>query len=159
MQKIISPIEFDESLIGQHIDFSTSVYFNIPGKPRGKERPRTRRFKNFITTYTPKNTVEYENCVRNSYKNSVGNVKLQDAIEADILAIFEPPKSTSNKEKQRMIDGKVRYTKKSDCDNIAKVVLDALNNIAYNDDSQICDLHVKKIYGEEPKVRVILRQV
>lgn len=151
-KETICPIEFDESLRKKYIDFE------VPGRPRGKERPRTVRLGNHITTYTPKNTVEYEKSIRKSYKNSAGNFKLENAINAEILAIFPVPKSTSKKLKEQMLNGNIIYTKKPDCDNIAKVILDALNNTAYNDDSQVCKLTVEKIYGEEPKVKISLQE-
>lgn len=159
MSDIVSPIEFDDNLIGKNINFSDSVYFCIPGKPKGKERPRTRRFKNFVTTYTPKNTVEYEKLIKKSYHDSTGNVKLENAIEASIVGTFPIPQSVSKKLRSEMINGNIDYTKKIDCDNLAKVVLDALNKIAYDDDSQVCNLHVFKKYGENPKVQVYLKEI
>lgn len=39
---------------------------------------------------------------------------------------------------------------------MAKVIADALNGLAYDDDAQITDLSVLKRYGEEPEVRVKL---
>lgn len=156
--QIKQPIEFDESLIGKGIDFRSSVDFYIDGKPRGKERPRSRRFKNFITTYTPKNTIQYENHIKKTYLNSVGTVKLQGPLQATVTAIFSPPESISRKKKQKLLEQKF-YTKKPDCDNIEKIVFDALNGLAYNDDSQICDVYTKKRYGEIPMVRVSLREL
>lgn len=58
-----------------------------------------------------------------------------------------------------MLEGKIRYTKKIDCDNLAKAILDSLNGIAYKDDSQVCELSVRKMYGEVPKVIVLLTEL
>ena len=58
-----------------------------------------------------------------------------------------------------MIAGKILHTKKIDCDNLAKTVLDALNGIAYDDDKQICRLYVEKRYGKSPCVKVRLIEV
>lgn len=44
--------------------------------------------------------------------------------------------------------------KKPDADNIAKVICDALNGIAYADDSHIINLMINKKYGENPGVHV-----
>lgn len=41
-------------------------------------------------------------------------------------------------------------TGKPDCDNIAKAVLDALNGVAFDDDSQVVTLVVRKY----PRVRI-----
>ena len=48
-------------------------------------------------------------------------------------------------------------TKKPDTDNIAKTILDSLNGIAFEDDKQVVALLVKKLYGEEAKVVVSLK--
>lgn len=152
-REIISPISFDESLIRR------SVQFSVMGKPRGKERPRVVRMGNKITTYTPKNTVDYENQVRKSYRSINGQIKLNNAIQANMLAIFPVPKSLSKKKREELLTGNVRYTKKPDCDNIGKVVLDALNKVAYDDDSQVCKMCVEKFYGPEPMVKVELKEL
>ena len=58
-----------------------------------------------------------------------------------------------------MLKGDLRPIKKPDCDNIAKIILDALNGIAFHDDSQIVTLEVFKYYSERPKVYVDIWEV
>ena len=55
--------------------------------------------------------------------------------------------------------GKITHTNKLDCDNLAKIILDSLNGIAYKDDAQVCELLVCKYYGDEPKVEVMLYEI
>jgi Holliday junction resolvase RusA-like endonuclease len=55
-----------------------------------------------------------------------------------------------------MLDGHIRPTKTPDTDNIAKSVLDALNKVAYKDDSCVVDLIVEKWYSENPRVEVYI---
>lgn len=38
---------------------------------------------------------------------------------------------------------------KPDIDNIQKAVLDGLNGVAYDDDSQVVDVHCRKVYTDE----------
>jgi Holliday junction resolvase RusA-like endonuclease len=64
------------------------------------------------------------------------------------------PASASKKKQQSMLHGGIRPTKKPDCDNIAKAVLDALNGIAYYDDSQVVTVTVEKLYSDTPRVEV-----
>lgn len=52
-----------------------------------------------------------------------------------------------------MLNG-IGYMHKPDADNIAKIVLDGLNSIAYDDDNQITELIVKKIYGSKAYIKV-----
>ena len=93
-----------------------------------------------------------------SYYASNSDTKLKGAIKAEIRGVFPLPKSTSNKQKEKMLSGEIKYTKKLDCDNMAKCILDALNNIAYDDDSQIYELKVSKEYGENPRVEITLKE-
>ncbi len=48
-----------------------------------------------------------------------------------------------------MTSGNLKPCKKPDADNIANVVSDDLNGILYEDDNQICNLNVKKLYTEQ----------
>lgn len=45
---------------------------------------------------------------------------------------------------------------KPDVDNVAKIILDGLNKVAYNDDNQITDIKIRKIYDTESYVKVKL---
>ena len=131
--------------------------FTVYGIPKAKGRPRFAKRGKFISTYTPQETVNYENLIKLSYQTEIEEKKFfKGAIKADICAIFPIPKSASKKNREKMIIGEIPYTKKPDADNIAKTILDAINNIAFDDDSQINELHVTKIYGEQPRVEVSL---
>ena len=116
------------------------ISFEIPGKPQAKQRPR--HGKGF--TYTPKETVQFENWVRLCFR---GQPKLEGALVAELTFQFQKPK-TSKREYP---------TTKPDSDNLAKSILDSLNGFAYDDDSQVVELHAKKVYGE-PKTIVVIRQ-
>lgn len=39
-------------------------------------------------------------------------------------------------------------------DNCIKIIADALNKIAYHDDTQIVDCQVRKFYSDDPRVEV-----
>ncbi|HHD2713896.1 RusA family crossover junction endodeoxyribonuclease [Clostridium perfringens] len=69
--------------------------------------------------------------------------------KALIVAYYKIPKSYSKKRVQAIRDGLEKPIKKPDADNIAKIILDSLNGIAYKDDSQIIELSVIKRYTEE----------
>jgi Holliday junction resolvase RusA-like endonuclease len=129
--------------------------FEIIGKPGAKGRPR---FTKYGKTYTDEKTVNYENLVKLSYQNQV-NGKFGEDEELSVLihAYFPIPKSTSKKQKDMMINYQRQPTVKPDCDNIAKVILDSLNNVAYKDDSQVVELTVAKFYSDNPRVEVIIQ--
>jgi len=136
------------------------IFFTIPGEPKGKQRPRTGVTRDGRRVmYTPAETSNYENYVKLMYKLHCQDQKLSGALHANITGVFAVPASESRKKKEQMLQGKIRHTKKIDCDNLAKIVLDALNGLAYDDDKQVCELEVRKIYGETPMVAVSIWEV
>lgn len=139
-----------------------SVRFTVPGQPKGKDRARTvRRGGGKSFSYTPEGTILYENLIKTCYLQDAGHVLFNDGqpLAVDIIAFYEVPKSYSKKKKQEMLDGQLYPTKKPDIDNIAKCVLDALNKLAYRDDTQVVRLHMEKHYAEIPRVEVEIREV
>lgn len=133
------------------------VKFEILGKPTAKARPRLGKHGN---TYTPDKTANYESLVRLIFRNHYpGHKPYEGIVEATITAIFEVPKSYSKKKTKMLLETHNNYTHKPDLDNIAKIILDSLNGIAYKDDSQVTILHSNKEYGEQAKVIVELREV
>ena len=136
-----------------------SVTFTIPGQPKGKMRPKVTVQGGYAHAYTPKETTNDESYVKVMYQICKDKAFLEGAIRADIVAYFPIPKSTSKKSRALMLAGEIKYTKKVDCDNLAKIVLDSLNGIAYKDDAQIFELSVKKLYADEPRVVVTLTEV
>lgn len=134
--------------------------FVIYGEPKGKGRPRFRNAGKFITTYTPKETADYETLVRFSFMQQVLDAYvIQGEVKATIKSYFPIPKSTSKKKKLDMINGCIHPVKKPDTDNIAKIILDSLNSIAYRDDSQVVELKVEKHYSESPRVEVEITEI
>lgn len=151
---IEAPITFDESLIRK------SVSFTVKGDPFGKQRPRFVRRGRYVSTYTPKETVDYENKVRQSYRKQTNlTEQLKAPIAANILAVYRIPKNTSKIKRKLMLEREIFPIVKPDSDNIGKVILDPLNGITYKDDAGVVKLNVEKIYGETPGVIVHLKEI
>lgn len=130
-----------------------NVCFSVPGKPQGKGRPRFTRSGH---TYTPDRTAEYEERVKLAYKQAGGS-KLSGFVAADICAVFAVPKSYTKAQRAAALNASFA-PKKPDCDNIAKIILDALNGLAYDDDAQVVKLRVEKRYGATEHVLVVLEE-
>lgn len=142
------------------------IIFNVTGEPVGKGRPRFYRRGKGVGTYTPDKTIEYEERIRqafirgvSTYGDKVPTFPEDAAVKMQIMATFGIPKSASKKKKAEMIAGFIRPTKKPDADNIAKIVADALNGIAYKDDTQLVEIEVRKFYGEQPRISVNLERI
>lgn len=132
-----------------------SFLFTVPGKPMGKQRPRSAR-QGYM--YTPKETVIYENLVKHEFISKYPNAEpLPGAVMLKICAEYPIPESWSKKKKIEAVDmaafPKV-FPKKPDWDNVGKIVSDALNGIAYADDSQVFYAVVMKRYSTRPMLTV-----
>lgn len=138
-----------------------SIQFVVPGQPFGKQRPKFSRAGQYVKTYTPKETVSYENLVKVMYQQEAkGKMFSDDAmLDVRIIAYYDIPKSTSKKKRKAMLEHKIRPTKKPDWDNIGKIICDSLNKVAYHDDSAVVDAQVRKFYSEQPRVDVKIRQI
>lgn len=134
--------------------------FTIPGEPCGKARPRVVHNGNFSRAYTPEKTVNYETLVKLEYQRQCGGAYISaGGIHMSIIARCAIPNSASKRKAQAMLDGAIRPTKKPDCDNIIKIICDALNGIAYKDDAQIISVSIEKRYSVMPSVEVALQEV
>lgn len=127
--------------------------FTIPGEPVAKGRPRMTRTGR---AYTPSKTRLYEVHIQDLWRRGTApTLPAGQPLRVSVDAFFSVPKSTSKKQKMKM-DG-APHIKKPDADNVVKAVLDALNGLAFEDDSRICDLKVVKRYTlGEPRVEVTL---
>ena len=134
--------------------------FKIPGEPMGKQRPKFSRQGQFVKTYTPQKTVNYETYVKERFLIEYPEYKpLEGELVVRINSYFPIPKSFSKKKKEQAEMGMIKPTKKPDCDNIAKIVLDSLNGIAFMDDKQVVNLVVTKNYDPIPRVEVDIKEI
>jgi Holliday junction resolvase RusA-like endonuclease len=132
----------------------TRISFEVPGEPVAKERPRTNMATGVV--YTPDKTKNYEETVKWCYQMAAHGARFPDNEPLSMLVVaYRPiPKSASAKKKSLMRAGAERPITKPDWDNVGKIVSDALNGIAYRDDSQIVDARVVKRYSDNPMVKV-----
>ena len=135
--------------------------FEIPGSPIGQGRPKFSTVNGHAVAYDPEKSRNYKAYVKllaTQAMKEQGFEMIEGPCSLDILAFFEVPKSKSKKFKERALEGLERPTKKPDIDNIVKAIQDALNKLAYKDDSSIVYLSVGKYYSDVPRVEVILRE-
>lgn len=139
-----------------------AICFTVPGKPQGKARARTgyNPKTKQVMSHTPDNTVLYENFIKTCYMQETDHIfNRGEPLSICITACFEPVKSAPKKQRALMMQNKVRPTKKPDIDNIIKAVLDALNGIAYKDDTQVVQVRASKVYQDDARVDVTIEEL
>lgn len=130
-----------------------TVSFVIPMKPIGKERPRL----SGGIVYTPAKTAAYENFIKGCYIEQCGNVSFGcRAIKMSVKAYIKPLSSFKKDEVSAALNGEIKPSSKPDADNVLKAVLDALNELAYDDDRYIYKLDVEKFYSDIPRTEITI---
>lgn len=133
-----------------------SIVFEVPGKVQGKGRPR---FTKDGHAFTPSSTRMYEREILKAFR-AAGGTKLSGPLHVDIEAVYGVQKTATKAERMRRLNGDELALKKPDLDNIEKVVYDALNGIAYEDDAYIVSTRtIKGRYEEKPRLIVRVREI
>ena len=130
---------------------SDAVVFIIWSEPVAKGRPRFAKGR----TYTPKKTKQYEDRVAEiASREMQSKPPLGGAVKMEVIACFRVPHSWPSWKRLAAQAGLLGHTHRPDLDNIGKAVSDALNGIVYEDDCQITEMDIKKLYGYRDCVQV-----
>lgn len=130
--------------------------FIVEGRPKPKQRPRVVRGGR---AFTPKETLEAEQKIRDAYINQCGGYYWGDKpVEVCMTFIFPIAESWSKKKKADAIAGKLKMTSTPDVDNLVKLVLDGLGTF-FKNDSYVINVVANKEYGEKGQTIVWLKDV
>ena len=135
------------------------IAITVPGTITPWKRAQRRRMANAVVTFTDRKVEAYHATVRLAAERAMnGSSPIEGAIEMVVTAVFAPPSSWSRKRQRLAIAGEIAKLTKPDIENSVKGVLDALQSIAYRDDSQIVRLTAIKRYGDRPRLEITLRE-
>lgn len=127
------------------------IALSVPGEPQGKQRPKWSK----VGTYSPKKTVNYETYIKELFAVAYPDFEpVESALEMELTAGLLIPPSQSNRKKRLMEEREIRPTKRPDGDNVLKVVMDALEGLAYKNDSQIVTALIEKYYTKKPGLEI-----
>lgn len=117
---------------------TASVSFTVPGKPQGKQRPRLGKGGR---VYTPSATKRYEHMVA-------------------WAALGARPREWS-KQGRFVVEVTMYFAdlRRRDVDNVLKGILDGMNGVLYEDDSQVVAASaIKWLDRETPRTVVVVRR-
>jgi len=144
---------------GQGKRMTFQVIFQVDGTPVPKGRPRFARRGKFVSTYSPKTTVDYETKVSDAARTAMGSQKpLEGPVVACIYITLPIPASNPKKQFKACLSGQERPIKRSDIDNFVKAIFDGMNGIVFFDDSQVVSLHATKVYGTIGMAEVMVQE-
>ena len=123
------------------------ITFTVYGNAEPKARARTVRLKNGRTvSYTPGKTAAWEDSIKLQALEHRPGKLLDGPLVLEVTFFLQRPQSRPKK---------CRYPdRKPDLDNLIKSLKDACEGIIYTNDSRIVEEHVKKEYGDPPRVEV-----
>lgn len=127
------------------------VTFSVPGEPVPQPRPRVSTRGGFARAYVPKQhpVHEYRGAIASAAADA-GLTATDEPLNVVIDAVFARPKSHLRKSG---VKPDAPRLPRPDVDNLAKAVLDALQDVI-GDDTCVARLVVEKSYGEEARTTV-----
>jgi len=136
------------------------VEFTIPGKP--KPKGNAKRIAKLFGSKTP--TIINDRDVQRKQRDfSVAAMKFRPEVNGiwecpirlEVTFVFKAPQKPKWKW-AAALKGILLHVVRPDTDNLTKFVKDALEEIFYVDDKQVCEEYVRKIYGPQAETRIKL---
>ena len=128
-------------------------------KPQARPKVFHKVLKNgrpFVSTFSPKTDWFHLVYIESLKQKNLLKNRLSGALRLNLLFCMPIPKSISKKKKEKLF----YVSKRPDVDNLAKAVMDAINQVGlWEDDSQIAVLEVSKIYAEEPRCVIYIQEL
>ena len=128
-----------------------AITFTVPGDPVPQPRPRVSTRGGFARAYVPSThpVHAYRDAIAAAAR-SAGLTTTGEVLNVVIDAVFERPKSHLRKSGVNLDAPRLP---RPDVDNLAKAVLDALQDVM-GDDTNVARLVVEKSYGTEARTTV-----
>jgi len=138
------------------------LHIVIPGEPQALARARAFRCGKGIRMYDSQKSVKWQ--IKQFMFHALTNYADGDTkrgrdhfdsggYDVSIRLYCQAPSSLPKRDLNRLSWGLLDKTTKIDCDNAAKLILDAGNQTLWHDDSQIVSLYVKKYFCNDGKPR------
>ena len=134
------------------------MFITIPGKPIPNESHRTFLRGRKVMRYDPLN--EEKSRLRGYIRRQVEMVcpDWRFPEHPEVTFIFHMPIPKSMPKKRRLLaeQGILKHTNRPDGDNMVKLYLDCIKDIAFGDDATVQLKGVYKVYPPEPKINIFI---
>lgn len=132
----------------QNLNYFRMIMFEIHTIPKPQKQTKF----SYKGAYDP--SKDYKEALRWQIKPHAPKEPFQGPMRVHLTFHLPIPKQTTKTIKKQMINGVCVPWKRPDLDNLAYTVTNAMQDIIYQDDSQIIDLVLSKRYSEVPKILV-----
>jgi Holliday junction resolvase RusA-like endonuclease len=98
----------------------------------------------------------YQLHIKNQYPE---NFPIATAVRTEYLFLMGIPSSYTKKKREYMLNDHVEHIKRPDTSNLVKFAEDCLKGIVFKDDSQVVEIHARKIYALIPStiIKIFLK--
>jgi Holliday junction resolvase RusA-like endonuclease len=136
------------------------IVIELAGAIRGKGAGRAFNTSKGPRVFQDSASRKWETEIRHAGERAMaGRAPTELPVSIIIEARFPIPTSSSKPKTAAMLRGLIRPTIKPDYDNICKSIGDGLNLICWQDDKQIVEATVRKIYSDRPGLTVIVETI
>lgn len=132
--------------MSQEYEDQITVTFIVPGVAYPKQRPRVfvGKYDGKPHLFTPKETVEFENRVKQAIRQQCPGVFLKGFLTAEIDVYCPFPARATARQLEAMKSNILQPTVSGDIDNICKSLVDAGNKLLYPDDRYFHKMSISK---------------
>ena len=124
--------------------------FSIDQIPVPQARPRVTRWGTYDPKSKEKKRYKTEIALKWLFK------PLYEPLKLKMIFYMPIPKSYGKRKIREIYENECRHCIKPDCSNLLKMIEDCMSGIVYKDDSLIFHLEAFKMYGETPRIEIII---
>jgi len=130
------------------------LVIELAGEPVAKGRPRFSTRGKIPVAYSPAKTKHYEAALQYAASEAMDGRPLFDCpLFVAVVIKRKIPQSWSQKKRTDALAGRIYPVTRPDLDNHEKI-LDALNEVVWVDDAQVCFKTSSKVYSDKPGIRI-----
>lgn len=131
------------------------IQIDVTGQPVAQGRPIASTVNKFVQMRKPAKSRAWENDARQLARIKMGPEKpLEGCLSLQMAVMLLPPQGWPKWKLEAALDGRIEPAGRPDLDNYLKSAKDALTGVVWLDDSQVTEVSARKIYSEQPMMRI-----
>jgi len=139
----------------------STLAFTVPGKPVSWERLRTSGKRRFESKKVTAQKKAIRLCANIDMSLRHITKPLHWPIALHVVAVFGRPKGKPDGYPEELWErhGEIPSRSANDCDNILKLVADALQGVVYENDREIVEMRCHKVYGTSNRTEIVVEEI
>lgn len=127
----------------------TGFTFHVPGTPEPLRRHRAGSRGGRVVTFDDPRNQPYQDRIRWAWRDAGGTQLGDELVDLQVISLFARPATHIRRDGSLSALGqRATNPSRSDVDNLAKNVMDALNGLAWTDDRQVVSLTSVKVWAD-----------